>query len=142
MKDRLLQSGSDLQKEVHGSVESVIGNQGQPGDLHVLLHPLGGGQLGVRREGPVRDQREERPFGLSVSTPGTKQTGDGLLGPQVLPQGVKYIRPARRPGLNKGEVRKGGLADLWLPWGKIARERAHQSFKSVSGLGVLPAEVV
>ena len=40
VKDRFLQSWGDIQKEVHGAVEGVVGDLRQSGDLRVSLHPL------------------------------------------------------------------------------------------------------
>jgi len=143
MEDRLLESGGDQKKEVHGPVEGVIGYLGKPGDLHVSLHPFRCGQLGGGTKRPTRHQSEEGPFGLLVPATRGKEAGDGLSDPQRAPQDVKDVGSTHRSGLHESEVGKLRGKGLVRPAGvQIAGDGADQTLERLPGTCLFPAEVI
>ena len=131
---RLLgQDGLDLQEPVHHLVAGVVAGLVQAVDVHVLADPLGGGQLGRRRQGAVRGQGEQDPPGIGVrpapaDRPGGPARAAGLTTLELisrpgfhdeLAQKTEYLvngimAEAKKAGIAMSENHVGGMFGLFF----------------------------
>jgi hypothetical protein len=58
----VLDPDQPVHRPVAGVIEHGVVAAGQPGQVHIVRGPAGGGQLRRRRQRPIGDQREQHPL--------------------------------------------------------------------------------